>query len=362
MSKSRVHRPIIRLLSVAGSCKTTLAALGCARAKDLVSIVQGAVGDGYRVTASAAQVEADEDDQRGGRRDDAARAREIERTLADDRVVAAIALRGGAWLTRVLPRVDFDVLRRRRKRIAIFGFSEISPLLNIAACYERVVAYHDLCPAYLLPGMTDYARHNIASLGGGGDLDPEEEAAFARGWAAGRFRAAFEDFFRDAVEMIEGRPSARTIIGQWTNTEPPRAARVTVVGGNLTTIVTLIGTEYGDALCPDGKWLLLEDVRETPDRVDRLLSHLSLSGLLPRYEGILLGRFSGHGTCCTGAVVECLKRHLGRARRPIVITEDIGHTWPLSPIPLGRAFEWRAVRGKRRGTVIAHVPWSSWRV
>ncbi len=363
MPTDRPRKPVIRLLSIASSCKTTLSSLGCDGTNELIALVQQAVGDSYRVAASAAQIEVNEDDCHAGRRDDTARAREIERTLADNCVAAAVALRGGAWLTRILPRIDFDVLKRRRKPIALFGFSELSPLLNIAAQYDKVVAYHDLCPAYLLQGMTDYARRNVATLHDGSDLDQNGVLAFARGWAAGNFRAKFEAFFKDAVAMIEGRASARVITGRWINTKPKHTNPITVVGGNLTTIVTLTGTPYADALRPDGKWLLIEDVRETPDRVDRLLCHLSLSGWLQRYQGILLGQFHDRGSDCTQAVLECVEQHLGRARRPIVITTDVGHTWPISPVPLGRQFAWRTTRVRKHDALVtAQMPWAAWRI
>ena len=113
-------------------------ALGCRDASELIAKVQESVGDRYLVTGSRSQIEAYEDHRRGGRTDDAARAREIEETFEDSNVVAAIALRGGAWLTRILPLIDFDILERRTKRLAIFGFSEITPLMNIQNASEYI--------------------------------------------------------------------------------------------------------------------------------------------------------------------------------------------------------------------------------
>lgn len=356
---------VIRLLSVAGSCRSTLAALGCADTRSLIALVQDAVGDRFRVTASARQVEAAENDRRGGRQDDAGRAREIERTFADDRVAAAVALRGGAWLTRILPRIDFNVLNHRRAPLALFGFSELTPLLNIAAACPSVFAYHDLCPAFLLPGMTDYARRHVRSLLGPA-RDSDEAESFAQSWAKGRFRESFAKFFRDVASIIEGRGSARRVTGRWVRNRPRPTVRrrtVTLVGGNLTTLVTLLTSPYAAALRPDGRWLLLEDIRETPDRVDRLLSHLSLSGWLARYDGIVLGRFRDRSGDITRAVLACLECHLGRARPPIVLVGKVGHVWPIAPLPLGRPFAWRitAATGDRT-TVVADIPWPHHRV
>ena len=362
MAAKRQRKPIIHLLSVAATCEDMLPALDCANTKALIALIQETVGDSYRVTATASQIEAVENEERGGRIDDAARAREIQKTFANDDIVAAVALRGGAWLTRILPRIDFDVLAQRRRRLAIFGFSELTPLLNIAATYPKVVAYHDLCPGYLIHGMTHHARQRIAELAPGKQFDAVAADAFARGWAAGGFRAEFTRFFEDVVRIIDGRGSTRTLTAEFVRGKPTASRTITVVGGNLTTLITLIGSPYANALHPNGRWLLIEDVRETAARVDRMLSHLSLPGWLQRYEGIMLGDFHDRAGDRTDAVLACLDRHLGKARPPLLVTRDVGHVWPISPLPIGRPFELVPASSRRTNArVTARIPWSRWR-
>ncbi len=333
MAKKRT----IRLWSIATPFGQVASKLGCQNTQKFLKFVQNAVGSDYRVTTDNRLLNAAEDDDRGGRTDDAARAREIEKTLADDSVAAAVALRGGAWLIRILPRIDFSVLKRRKRRIALFGFSEIAPLINIASQYESVVAYHDLCPAFLLPGMIFHAREDVERLYGE-QMAADEAMAFGRGWAMGKFRSEFAEFFRDAVSMLEGRGSSREVSGCLVGGSLTRAKRVSVVGGNLTTIVPLLNSPFAGAIEPaKGRWLLIEDWRESPDRIDRLLSHFSLSGQLSRYEGFIVGTFREPDGDCAEAAVRALKRHLGSAQPPIILTGDIGHQYPMSPLPINRA-------------------------
>lgn len=356
------RKPIIHLLSVAATCEDMLPALDCANTRALIALIQEAVGDAYRVTATASQIEAVEDEDRGGRIDDEARAREIQKMFANDDIVAGVALRGGAWLTRILPRIDFDVLAKRHRPLALFGFSELTPLLNIAAMYPKVVAYHDLCPGYLIHGMTHYARQHIAKLAPGRQFDAVAADAFARGWAAGGFRTEFTRFFEDVVRIIDGRGSTRTLTAEFVRGKPKTGQTITVVGGNLTALITLLGSPFADALQPKGRWLLIEDVRETPARVDRMLSHLSLPGWLQRYEGILLGDFHDRAGDRTDAVLACLDRHLGKMRPPLLVTHDVGHVWPISPLPIGRPFELVPEPHLRASArVTARIPWSRWR-
>lgn len=359
---TRRRRPVLRLLAVASSFRDLLEPLKCRNGRELIALVQAAVGEGFEVRGNTAQIEAVEDDQRGGRQDDDARIREIQRTLADDDVAAIVALRGGAWLTRILRHVDFTVLGRRRNRLAIFGFSELTPFINVAAAYRQVFAYHDLCPGFLLAGLKRHARVHHAELGGGVEASGDRLNAFASDWARQRFRAEFEAFFADVVSILEGRGSARSLVGRVV-VAPVPTVPVSVVGGNLTTLTTLWGSPHRRVLRPTGRWLLLEDTRETPDRIDRLLSLVNGSGWLQRYAGLLVGRFVAGEQDYTAAALACLVKHLRPAPVPVVALENVGHVWPLAPVPLRRRFHLRVTgRAAKGASVSADCPWKSWRI
>ncbi|NJK34372.1 MAG: LD-carboxypeptidase, partial [Oscillatoriales cyanobacterium SM2_2_1] len=63
--------------------------------------------------------------------------------------------------------------------------------------------------------------------------------------------------------------------------------------GNLCVATHLIGTDLMP-IPAESPWILaLEDVGEEPYRVDRMLTHWRLSGLLHRVAGVALGQFSG---------------------------------------------------------------------
>ena len=154
----------------------------------------------------------------------------------------------------------------------------------------------------------------------------------------------------------------RTLTGEFIRGKSTAGGTITVVGGNLTTLIALLGSPYANALHPKGRWLLIEDVRETPARIDRMLSHLSLPGWLQRYEGIILGDFHDRAGDRTAAVLSCLDRHLGKARPPLLVTRDVGHVWPISPLPIGRPFELIPAPDRRASAgVVARIPWSRWR-
>lgn len=63
-------------------------------------------------------------------------------------------------------------------------------------------------------------------------------------------------------------------------------------GGNLSVLVTLLGTPYWPEV--KGGVLFLEDVNEHPYRVERMLTQLLHAGVLARQKAVVLGQFSSY--------------------------------------------------------------------
>lgn len=323
-------RPVLHLSPVAGRCRPLRDRLGLRTYRDLVRLAQASVGDGYEVVADLDLMRASPDPKRGGRRDDAARRADLQAALADDRVRAIVALRGGAWLCRLLPDLDFEVLRRRREPLALFGFSEFTGLVNIAACYPRVRAYYEHDLGHLLPGDGDY-------------------------------RAAFASFLRSIVGLVERRGCDRPVTGRLVRGKlPARSSEVRVVGGCLPVLVTLLGSPFQRRIDPRGRWLALEDVDDFPGEIDRHLAQLKFAGMLRSCAGLLLGDFhvehEGEGRDDqTAAVLELLKFHLPDGGLPIVAHCNFGHCHPSGALPINRPV--RLVREADRSVRLIE-PWA----
>jgi len=371
-----------------------LEALDCDSAAELFELVRTMVPAGLRIAGDPTLIEAGEDDERAGRDDDERRAADLTQALADERVAGIVALRGGAWLTRVLPRIDFTVLRRRRTRVALFGFSELTTVLNIAATYRQAVCWYDLGPAFIPTGLAQWARqaatsapadspaHNPRGLknaarkaslhttaarnapSDGGFLwtpmlgSPPPTSDFSR-WARGEFRKHLAVYFADVVGMIEGQGSSRRVHGSLVRGRLPARTPAVLVGGTLSVLISLIGTPYARSIFRPGHWLVLEDVNEAPHRLDRMLAHLKLAGILNRCGGLLLGDFHEDDRDRIEQVLASLARLLPRqSPLPIVVSRDFGHTWPMSPLPLGRPVLLRASGRSADRRVQLEIPWS----
>ncbi|HOA72777.1 MAG TPA: LD-carboxypeptidase [Phycisphaerae bacterium] len=328
--------------------------------RQLAALASEAVGPNYRITINADLLTAEEDDRNAGRNDDEARAAEIQSLLADDDVTALVTLRGGAWFVRLLDRIDFSVLEKRKRPLHIFGFSEMTPLVNIAGQYRQAIGLYDLGPGFLYAGVKRHVQMNIERYARGIELSADQHEAFAAGWALARFRAGMADFFRDVVSIVEGLGCSRVPKGRLLAGRLPARSTIRIVGGNLSLTLPMMGTPYAPAFDTTGKWLALEEVNESPEQCDRMIAGLKHNGLLERAEGIILGDFhSSKDGAFVPAVVRMLKYHLPASRKtPIVQIDNFGHIWPIAPLPMHRDVILRHTPAS--GEVRIEIPWDEW--
>jgi len=321
MPRRRMH-----LIAPAGPARPFFAAMKLESAEAFVGYVQRIVGDGYDVTANGTLLEAEEDGLRGGRTDDGARAADLQQALADPATTAIVAVRGGAWFARTLRHVDFSVLDRRETRVAVFGFSEMTPLINIVAASRGGLGVYDMGPAFLTYGL----RHYTLTRGQAERPDnqtPEQ-------WVESRLHDECRAYFEGVVRLIEGRGEGATLSARCVAGHPPDSFPATFVGGNLTVLSTLVGSRFDQAIDPTNRWIVLEDFNDKPERFDRFLAHFTLAGYWDRCAGILLGDFHNAHMDLGGAIVEMLRYHLPQDRSiPVLQTRQVGHIWPMTPLP-----------------------------
>lgn len=320
-------RPAIHLIAPAGSCVKFLSLIGAPAPKDFLSLVQDHVGRDFLVTGDEELIGAEENEEAGGRGDDMRRAQDIQQALGDSNVVALVTVRGGAWFSRILRHIDFNVLNSRTTPVAVFGFSELTTLVNIVAARSNGRGVYDMGPAFLPYGLRRHATIH-AQYADGQPIDPKR-------WAVDRLPASFRAFWTDVVSMVRGNGTKRAITSTLVRGKMPEQSEAVLVGGNLVVLCSLVGTPYQSAIRPDGKWLLLEEINEKPERIDRYLANLTLAGFWNECQGLLLGDFHNNGEDLAPIVESLLPYHFPNDRSiPILRTQQVGHIWPMSPLPL----------------------------
>ena len=99
---------------------------------------------------------------------------------------------------------------------------------------------------------------------------------------------------------------------------------------NLTVASHLLGTPH----CPDlrGAILVIEDVGEVPYRIDRMLTHWRLAGVLQQLAGLGFGRFSGcddedktEASANTFSLNQVLRERISDLGCPVIADLPVGH-------------------------------------
>jgi muramoyltetrapeptide carboxypeptidase len=218
----------------------------------------------------------------------------LQQALLNPEAAGIICARGGYGTLRILEHLDFTRLAAPPKYL--IGFSDITNLLCLFSQRTGVVTFH---------GPT------VAHLG--------EVTSPAK-----------EQFYR----MLTS-PSADLFSFRGLHVLSAGKARGPLIGGNLTTLCSLVGTPY--ALPLAGQVLFVEDHNEAPYRLDRMLQQLRLSGSLNRIKAIILGSF----TCC-GDLQQVWEifAALGESLKiPVLAGLPAGHQPENFTLPIGATIE-----------------------
>jgi muramoyltetrapeptide carboxypeptidase len=227
---------------------------------------------------------------------DEERAADLNRALRDPSIGAVWFLRGGYGTMRILDALDWDALARHPK--ALIGYSD-NTAVHLAAHRAGVVGFHGPHPH--APEFPDFARDELLRV-----LTVPEPAGVLPFPADG------------------GR--AETITGG--------IAEGPLLGGNLSLLSATLGTPF--AIRPEGAILFIEEVGEHPYRLDRLLSHLRLAGVLSAVAGIAVGGIT-ESPVIDGAptAAEVVADALGGLGIPVATGFPFGHFDDNWTLPMG---------------------------
>ncbi|MDP5459467.1 LD-carboxypeptidase [Alishewanella sp. SMS8] len=187
---------------------------------------------------------------------DADRASDLNAMFADPEVKAIICARGGSGAARILPLLDYEMIRRNPK--PLLGYSDITALHNALLAKAGLVSFHGP------NGIGSWNAFNV---------DQFERMFFQQELLT------YQNEQESKGELVNRENRTRVItLGK---------AQGELMGGNLTVLTSLAGTPY----LPDfqDKILFLEDIEEQPYRIDRMMSTLKLMGALDKIKGFVFG-------------------------------------------------------------------------
>ncbi len=257
---------------------------------------------------------------------DEERAAELMEAFADPKVNAIFPGTGGYGTTRIVDKLDYDVIRRNPK--ILVGFSDITGLHVAINQKTGLVTFHSPNPEW--------------GLGVDKNLSPYAAKWFWRALLAKEYGSGTGYLITTHEseppkpgddKLYEDVPHAHTI--------HEGKARGRLIGGNVSVVDALMGTPY--EIQTDGKILFLEDVGEAPYRVDRMLNTLRLAGKFDHVAGIILGQFTAREEEAKWdddeSIDEVLRDFFGKLNVPVVTHFPFGHVRYNTTLPVGAMAE-----------------------
>ena len=237
---------------------------------------------------------------------DQQRADDLNGMFADDEVDAIFCVRGGYGSGRLLRDLDYQTIANNPK--ILMGYSDITAILNAIHVKTGMVTYHGPIAGDNFSSYTYEQFQRIL-------MEPRQVT-----------RLAEPPAFEQQPGVVERENRLTPIV--------PGRAEGKLIGGNLSLLVTLLGTPYEPDF--DGAILFMEDVSEPPYSVDRMLTHLWLTGHLERTAGIVFGKFTDDDyDSNTLSMEQVLRERCEPLGIPTLRGAMIGHVEDQTVVPIG---------------------------
>jgi muramoyltetrapeptide carboxypeptidase len=181
---------------------------------------------------------------------DKKRAVQINRMFADKKVRAIFCAKAGYGSIRTIPYLNRKIIRKNPK--IFIGYSDITILLYYLYQAAGMVVFHGPVVSGEIHATMDSASLNYLRL------------AITQAAPLGEIR-------HPALKCLRSGKASGIL-----------------VGGNLSLVISAIGTPYD--IDTRNKILFLEDIGEDLEVIDKYIMHLKLAGKLRHLKGIVFGR------------------------------------------------------------------------
>lgn len=232
---------------------------------------------------------------------DKLRADDLNNMFADEKVSGIICLRGGYGSTRILDKVDFNIIRINPK--IFVGYSDITALHIAINQISKLVTFHGPMAS------SDFAN----------GLDDFSKKEFLRAVMNTKPMSYILNPHNIEIQsLVKGK------------------AHGVIVGGNLSLICATMGTQY--EIDTKGKILFLEEISEEPYRIDRMLTQLALAGKFDDVAGIILGDWNDCESKIYSnslSLIQVFEEVIMPFKKPTIFNLKAGHCKPKVTLPLG---------------------------
>jgi muramoyltetrapeptide carboxypeptidase len=245
------------------------------------------------------------------------RASDLMKMFADRKVKAILCLRGGYGTARLLPLLDYRIIRANPK--IFIGYSDITSLHCAFLMKSSLVSFHGpmLNSDFIKKDLPDFTLQSfLRTL-----MQPSAPGSICAGY----------------------KQETVTILRRGVVSGP-------LMGGNISLLCAALGTPYQPPF--KNRVLFFEDVDEVPYRFDRMLTQMLNAGLLQQVAGIAIGV---NANCVDPkakdakeyrqTLEDVFRERLLPLKVPVVAGLPFGHVPLNATLPIGLRVTLDAVRG-----------------
>ncbi len=214
---------------------------------------------------------------------------------------AVFCLRGGYGATRLLNNIPYALIRKNPK--VFLGFSDITALQMAFLKKTGLITFHTSLNSLEYDYTAELFKQMVF-------VPQEVEIPFVT------------DFHPAPVIIKSGK------------------AHGILVGGNLSLLVSLIGTGFLPRF--RNRIVFIEEIKEPPYKIDRMLNHLFMATDIRHAVGIILGIFHGcqwqeyyQTKDFTFSLEEIFEHYFKGINGPVIYNFPLGHVEKISVLPMG---------------------------
>jgi len=238
---------------------------------------------------------------------DEQRAEDLTNMFKRNDVAGIVCTRGGYGCARILPLLDYDVIEENPK--VLIGYSDVTALNYGIFRKTGLITFHG---PVSISTFNEFSVNNFKNV----LMSPSNKIVFENS------NSGEDENPYGVVSIGRGKKQGR------------------LVGGNLSIVVSLIGTEYDVDF--DDTIIYLEEIGEEPYRIDRMLTQMIQAEKFEGSNGVAMGIFrrcepkiKDPSFPKSFSLMDVLQDRLGNLKVPVVYGMSFGHIKDKFTIPFG---------------------------
>lgn len=242
---------------------------------------------------------------------DSQRAEDLMEMFEREDVDAIMCVRGGYGCARILPLLDYNVIKKNPK--ILIGYSDVTALLYGIFKKTGLITFHG---PVATSTFNEFSVKNFRSV----LMNPESTKKFFNA------NPTSDENIYGVQSLVKGKAKGR------------------LIGGNLSIMVSLIGTKHD--VDYSNKIIFIEEIGEEPYRIDRMLTQLIQANKFKKAAGIMMGIFSkcepkekDAAFSKSFSLMEVLKDRFSDFKIPVIYGMSFGHVKDKFTIPFGSLAE-----------------------